>query len=66
MPAWANSDTIMPALFKVAARSLGALWLLLGTLAGASAPHDYVRIQVLDAATGRGVPRVELRPVNKA
>jgi hypothetical protein len=41
-------------------------WLLLGTPACSAAPEDYFKIQVLDAATGRGVPLVELRTVNKA
>ena len=47
-------------------QSLCAVWLILGTLAGVATPDDYFKIQVLDEATGRGVPLVELRTVNKA
>lgn len=40
--------------------------LLLGKAPSFAGPEDYFRIQVLDAGTGRGVPLVELRTVNKA
>ncbi len=46
-------------------QNLSALWLFLGILASSAAPADYFKIQVLDDATGRGVPLVELRTVNK-
>jgi hypothetical protein len=41
-------------------------WLFLGAVAGSARPDDYFKIQVLDEQTGRGVPLVELRTVNKA
>jgi hypothetical protein len=58
----------MPPRFNSCApvHSLCAVWLILGTLAALATPDDYFRIQVLDEATGRGVPLVELRTVNKA
>ena len=46
-------------------QSLCAVGLILGTLASSAGPDDYFKIQVLDAVTGRGVPLVELRTVNK-
>ncbi len=45
---------------------LCAVSLLLGSFARPAGAAGYFTIQVIDAATGRGVPLVELRTVNKA
>jgi hypothetical protein len=47
-------------------QSLCAFWLFLGSLNSTAGPNDYFKIQILDEATGRGVPLVEMRTVNKA
>ena len=47
-------------------QGLSMAWLLLGGLTVKAGPQDFFLIQVVDAATGRGVPLVELRTVNKA
>src|SRR5690242_1373783 len=46
-------------------RGLFTSWLFLAATSGKAGPADYFKIQVLDDATGRGVPLVELRTVNK-
>ena len=56
-------------LLPTAAGIAGTRWFL--ALIGSSvtltaAPEDFFAIQVVDAATGRGVPLVELRAVNEA
>jgi hypothetical protein len=43
-----------------------AVLLLAASISVAAAPNDFFRIQVVDGSTGRGVPLVELRTVNKA
>jgi len=44
--------------------SLALLAAASGAFGAAAAPGDWFRIEVVDDATGRGVPRVELRTVN--
>lgn len=57
----------MPVEYKLRLRvqSLCGAWLLLGIFASPAGTADYFKIQVLDAATERGVPLVELRTVNQ-
>jgi hypothetical protein len=54
--------------FTVPARIIGGLVLLAGFCSASTAfaaPNDYFAIHVLDEATGRGVPLVELTTVNQ-
>ncbi len=58
---WPGSDVVLAAILATAALLLGGS----GSPAAARGPEDYFVIQVVDAATGRGVPLVELRTVNE-